>query len=254
MTDTAPSPAAEIAAFSPTYAPRHSDKQDKLLPELFALQAELDPIHKTEKNEHLRTTYADLNAVWQAIRAPLQAHGLLVLQEPSVDRRGALVHTTIYHVESGQWRLSTIYVPARKPDAQAFGSALSYGRRYGLLTVLGLLTTDDDGHAATAPPSSGRYVQAPAPQASDEVQSAAPQDLDEEATKGWRMWGERQKLQMQGCEDEAALVKCWTGMQPELKKAPVEIRSMLTEVKEAEKQRWTEVKESGIDVDKDVPF
>lgn len=243
MPDTAPTPAAETAIFSDTYAPRQSEKQDKIWPVLFALQGELDPIRKTEKNEHLRTTYADLAAVWNAIRAPLQAHGMLVVQEPVPCQRGALVTTTLVHIESGQWRSSTIYIPARKADAQAFGSALSYARRYSLLTVLSLNTTDDDGHQATLPPPAATPASSSAPPPAGEQGDAD--------RKGWEAWAQAKTLQLMGAESLDALGKTWNGMQPDLKKAPADIRTKLTENKDLYKAKLTE--KAGA-IGDDVPF
>jgi hypothetical protein len=55
-------------------------------------------------------------------------------------------------------RSGQLYVPANKNDAQGFGSALTYARRYALQTAFGVPTEDDDGNAAsrsTARPSTG---------------------------------------------------------------------------------------------------
>jgi hypothetical protein len=44
--------------------------------------------------------------------------------------------------------MGTLYVPANKLDPQAFGSALTYARRYALMTAFGVPAEDDDGNAA----------------------------------------------------------------------------------------------------------
>lgn len=241
-------PASELPEIiPPSYVPECSKSMTKLLPALFAFQGLVDPIKKGETNEHLHSTYADLVTVWAAIRAPLTECSLLVLQEPHPNQRGAMVTTTVIHVESGEWRRSTLFIPARKADAQAFGSALTYCRRYGLMTVLGLLTTDDDGHAATIPPPE---VQ---PTARPEVQPAAPPQ--EFGDKGWLNWSKSKLLQLQGCESQQQLIDCWNGMQPELKKAPAEVRAGLTSAKDQRKAKFTEggTLPDGVAGD-DVPF
>jgi hypothetical protein len=62
--------------------------------------------------------------------------------------------------ESGEWIRSELTVPAGGNKgvnaAQAMGSAISYGRRYGLSALVGISTDDDDGTA-----SSGHATQAP---------------------------------------------------------------------------------------------
>ena len=40
-------------------------------------------------------------------------------------------------------------MPVNKQDAQAFGSACTYGRRYGLQSMCGVPSEDDDGDRAT---------------------------------------------------------------------------------------------------------
>jgi hypothetical protein len=46
-----------------------------------------------------------------------------------------------------------LFIPATKQDAQGFGSAITYGKRYGLQAALGIASEDDDGTAAVkAPP------------------------------------------------------------------------------------------------------
>lgn len=244
-------PAPEAPIFSAITEPAQSKSQDKILDALFAFQQAVAPIKKDQVNDHLHTKYTDLTGVWAAIREPLKLHELLIIQENVPYSRGAMVTTTVVHMPSKEWRASTVYIPARKADAQAFGSAISYARRYGLMTVLSLLTTDDDGHAATvAPPASKPIARSP---------MAGTGSSDEAEMKGWQNWSQKMMLQIQGCESEQALVQLWTGMQPELKQAPDEVRFGLTALKDSEKEKWS--RDVGIDVgpDKgaagdDVPF
>jgi hypothetical protein len=64
---------------------------------------------------------------------------------------------------AGQWIESDLTLPVPKKTAQAFGSAITYGRRYGLMAALGIPADDDDGNAASAPalpPADPSVVQA----------------------------------------------------------------------------------------------
>jgi hypothetical protein len=63
----------------------------------------------------------------------------------------------LHHASGEHLSLGTLYVPANKNDAQGYGSALTYARRYGLMTAFGVPAEDDDGNAAaaSAPRSSG---------------------------------------------------------------------------------------------------
>jgi len=46
-----------------------------------------------------------------------------------------------------------ISVPADKHNAQGYGSALTYARRYSLMAACGIAPEDDDGNAATKAPA-----------------------------------------------------------------------------------------------------
>jgi hypothetical protein len=51
--------------------------------------------------------------------------------------------------ESGQWIKSFTPLMIAQATPQAFGSASTYARRYGLTAVLGVIQEDDDGNSAT---------------------------------------------------------------------------------------------------------
>jgi hypothetical protein len=67
------------------------------------------------------------------------------------------VETVLHHSSGEKESLGVLYVPANKRDAQGFGSALTYARRYALQTAFGVPTEDDDGNAASysARPTTG---------------------------------------------------------------------------------------------------
>jgi hypothetical protein len=71
--------------------------------------------------------------------------------------------------ESGEWIRSELTVPAGGNKgvnaAQAMGSAISYGRRYGLSALVGISTDDDDGTASSGPATQTPRQQQPPRQA-----------------------------------------------------------------------------------------
>ncbi len=73
---------------------------------------------------------------------------------------------------SGEWIKGELWMPAAKRDAQGFGSALSYARRYCLSSTVGLGTDDDDGTVAVR----GKPAQAPAKPAAAEPKPAREPD------------------------------------------------------------------------------
>ncbi len=110
--------------------------------------AEIEGATKSANNPHFKSKYADIAAVVEAIKPALIKHGLFFTQrnQPSTD--GVTVETVLHHASGEQMNLGSLFVPANKQDAQAFGSALTYARRYSLMTAFGVPAEDDDGNAA----------------------------------------------------------------------------------------------------------
>jgi hypothetical protein len=60
------------------------------------------------------------------------------------------VETIIHHSSGESMACGPLFVPASKQDAQGFGSAMTYARRYSLMAAFGVPAEDDDGNAAVA--------------------------------------------------------------------------------------------------------
>lgn len=129
-----------------------------IAPALVAAAAELQPVSKDATNPAFRNKYATLDAIMEQVRPVLARHGLAVLQTgtapETIDGRlvAVGVETMLLH-KSGEWIASSVTLPVEKLTAQGAGSAISYGRRYGLSAILGLTAEDDDGQAASARPA-----------------------------------------------------------------------------------------------------
>jgi hypothetical protein len=92
--------------------------------------------------------YADLADALSMIRPILAKHDLAVTQTASnPDHDTVAITTTLFHT-SGQWITFDPLVLPNGRTAQETGSAITYGRRYSLLAVLGLAAEDDDGAGA----------------------------------------------------------------------------------------------------------
>ena len=106
---------------------------------------------KDSANPFFKSKYADLASVVEALRSAFSANGLSYIQtiQPS-DRDEVRVETMILH-SSGEWiSCGVLALPVSKVDAQGYGSALTYARRYSLSAAVGVAPEDDDGNAATA--------------------------------------------------------------------------------------------------------
>ena len=120
---------------------------------LLAALAEIPTIKKDGWNPHLQSKFVNIDSILKVVHATLAKHGLRVFQPSVVVDGNAAVETVVRSKSGESLSLGTIAVPWRSAkgltDAQAFGSSLTYARRYGLVTALGLATGDDDDGAGS---------------------------------------------------------------------------------------------------------
>lgn len=128
---------------------RRSSECGELFGALAKAQGSMKGARKDVANTFFKSTYADLESVWEDCRAPLSSNGLAVVQMPAFDGGRVIVSTVLGH-SSGQWIESELSMPINKGDAQGVGSAITYGRRYALAAMVGVAPKgdDDDGNAA----------------------------------------------------------------------------------------------------------
>lgn len=125
-------------------------------------QGEMEGAAKGNVNPHFKSKYADLASIWDACREPLSKHGLSILQPVRADGPQVTVTTILAH-SSGEWIEESLTMTAQKNDPQGVGSAITYGRRYGLASMVGIAPEDDDGNAASNRPSLPMEQAQPAP-------------------------------------------------------------------------------------------
>jgi hypothetical protein len=110
---------------------------------LAEVKREVGKVSKNSKNPHFKNTYADLNALIDAVEPILLEKGLLMLQPI----QNGNVTTKIIDCESSETIESSILLPALS-DPQKLGSAITYFRRYTLQSLLSLQAEDDDANKA----------------------------------------------------------------------------------------------------------
>jgi len=106
----------------------------------FRSEAKVD---KSGKNPMFKSEYNTLNDVLNALDN-IQQYGLDFSQHV---QSNTLV-TTVMHLESGECFDSVMDLNTEKETYQSYGSCLSYLRRYALMTMFGLRSTDDDGNSS----------------------------------------------------------------------------------------------------------
>jgi hypothetical protein len=101
----------------------------------------------TAINPRFKSKYASLSDIQKAIRPVLNKVGLIVVHQLGNDD---MMTSSLIHVESGQSISSTYVLRCKGNDAQAWGGAITYGKRYALSALLDIITdVDDDGNSAT---------------------------------------------------------------------------------------------------------
>jgi ERF superfamily len=139
----------------------------KLAEALAKAQAEIKTALKDKNNPFFKSSYADLEAVWDACRDPLTKNGLSVTQPLYTDSNGKLFLVSLLLHSSGEWIKSVAPINPVKSDPQSTGSAITYMKRFALSALVGVVPSekpsehdeegpkdfDDDGNAA-----SGRNV------------------------------------------------------------------------------------------------
>jgi hypothetical protein len=116
---------------------------------LVQAQSEISAAVKDSTNPHFKSKYADLSSVVSAIKPALSKHGLGFVQVFREASGGVIIETIIIHESGEQFPCGPLFVPASKQDAQGYGSAITYTRRYSLQTAVGLPSEDDDGNGAS---------------------------------------------------------------------------------------------------------
>ncbi len=120
----------------------------KLFAALAKAQGEMKPAYMDMVNPHFGSRYASITSCQEAYREPLAKNELSLMQQVYSDGSWFFIRSVLGH-SSGQWVASTFKLLIDKQNMQGLGSAITYGRRYGINSLVGVVDTeDDDGNQA----------------------------------------------------------------------------------------------------------
>lgn len=163
-----------------------SEQINELAAALAKAQGAMQAASKDSTNPHFKSKYADLASVWEVCRKPLTDNGLSVAQLPEATEHGLVIATRLMHA-SGQWMQADLLLNPTKNDPQGVGSAITYGRRYGLCAMVGIVADEDDDGNGASMASRPQHEPRPEPQ-----RQSAPVELTPER-KEFNSWaGEMQ--------------------------------------------------------------
>lgn len=109
-------------------------------------QSQFGAALKTNTNPHFKSRYADLAACIEAVIDALNNNGIALMQQTHECESGISIETVFLHESGEELRSGKLWLPAAKQDAQGYGSALTYARRYSLMAACGIAPEDDDGN------------------------------------------------------------------------------------------------------------
>jgi len=118
---------------------------------LVKAQKEFAPALKTNSNPFFKSKYADLSVCIEAVIDALHNNGIALIQRNHDCESGVKIETILLHESGEEISGGVLHVPAIKVDPQAYGSALTYARRYSLMATCGIAAEDDDGNSASRP-------------------------------------------------------------------------------------------------------
>lgn len=124
-----------------------AEAKKNLAQALAAFQADLPSVSLDGTNPHFKSKFATLANVTKEVLPKLSKHGFAFSVGSFVENGIMVLDAHLIH-ESGESR--SMQFPIHETNPQKIGSAVSYGRRYSLASLTGVVADDDDdGNAAS---------------------------------------------------------------------------------------------------------
>lgn len=119
-----------------------------LAQKLLSVQRKIGAVTKSSSNPHFRSKYADLNEVLDVAKEALNSEGIFITQSPGANEFGKYLETALIDSDSGQQVQGRVFFSGSEENMQKIGAAITYARRFGLVSLLALESEDDDGETA----------------------------------------------------------------------------------------------------------
>lgn len=135
-------------------------EHDTLLEAFLAAQQAMPQLHtnddatvESNTGKSYKYKYLTLDRLLADVMPVLNEHGLIWVTFPMLQETGQpVLRYQLVHAKTGELVEGSmpLYLGS-KQTSQAYGSAITYARRYAMLAVLGLAPDDDDGKQASEP-------------------------------------------------------------------------------------------------------
>ena len=128
-------------------------KKKTLAQAMLDFRVNVDSVTKDSDNPFFKSKYASYNAVRETINPTLDMLGICVVESPNILDGVDVLNTKIYMADNPSDMIeSNIRLLVPKGDMQQLGGAITYARRYSLVSLFGLAVEDDDGNEASEHP------------------------------------------------------------------------------------------------------
>ena len=129
---------------------REEGKLTELYVALAKARLEFDEVVFDSTNPHFQSRYVTLGAIQRATVPALAKNGLIIMQLPIVKSDGtSLVVTKLLHTSGAKIEFD-FWIEPKDRSPHAFGSAITYTKRYCQMALLNIFgDEDDDGNLAS---------------------------------------------------------------------------------------------------------
>ena len=129
-------------------------KKITLAQAMLDFRVNVDSVTKDSTNPYFNSGYTSYNAVRETINPTLDMLGIVVIQAPMILEGIDVLNTKVYMAHNpSDFICSNIRLLMPKSDMQQLGGAITYAKRYSLVSLFGLAEEDDDGNKASEHPS-----------------------------------------------------------------------------------------------------
>ena len=188
-------------------------KKITLAQAMLDFRVNVDSVTKDSTNPFFNSGYTSYNAVRETINPTLDMLGIVVIQAPMILEGIDVLNTKVYMAHNpSDFICSNIRLLMPKNDMQQLGGAITYAKRYSLVSLFGLAEEDDDGNKASEHPSIPTWENAN--QRNDiiaDVQLFVDNDTDEDMQEALDLLAKSKKHKDKAIESKRAS-SLWSGL------------------------------------------
>ncbi len=160
---------------------------------LYNVQQKIGAASKTSDNPFFKSRYADLNEVLGVAKEALHTEGLFLSQGAGLSEFGRYVETSVIDSASGQQISCRVPFSGNEKNMQEIGAAITYGRRFGVVSLLAMEQEDDDGETAVG---RGAQAKTPVPKATAPTNTPKPEPIQTTVSKGFTRKNTLEKISL----------------------------------------------------------